>query len=67
MGSSGTHIERTKELFKGKLDVKDDEIIKFAKRHYKETVDEGGDTSAWNSRQIRNGKNLYSFQTIAFG
>ena len=50
------NITRTKSFFEDRLVVKDDEILEYAKKHFKKTVEEKGDASAWNGRQIRNGR-----------
>lgn len=49
------NIQRTQTFFQEKLEIKQDEILRFAKMHFRETVREGGEASAWNGRQIRNG------------
>jgi hypothetical protein len=50
------NITRTKSFFEDRLVVKDDEILEYAKKHFKKTVKEKGDASTWNRRQIRNGR-----------
>jgi AAA+ superfamily predicted ATPase len=54
------NIERTMAHFGDKLLIDKVDIMDFAMKHFRKTVDHGDYASAWNGRQIRNGAFYFS-------